>query len=63
MQEGCIDVFMWEKYIIKFIVDSGEWCCLGVCVMFWLCFVFVAWEEIVEQYQFELLEFMYDIWQ
>ncbi|WP_282775331.1 methyltransferase domain-containing protein [Phaeodactylibacter xiamenensis] len=61
MQEGRIDAFMWEKYTTKPTVDSGEWRRPGVCVTPWPCFVLVAREEIVEQYQPELLELMHDI--
>ncbi|MEQ8704731.1 MAG: methyltransferase domain-containing protein [Phaeodactylibacter sp.] len=61
MQEGRIDAFMWEKYTTKPTVDRGEWRRAGVCVTPWPCFVLVAREAVIDQYQPELLELMYEI--
>ena len=58
MREREIDAFMWEKYTTKPTVDSGEWRRAGVCVTPWPCFVMVARDAIVDQFQSELLELM-----
>lgn len=42
------DYFMWEKFIIKFYVDNGFFCLVGECFIFWLCFVIVVRNEVLE---------------
>lgn len=54
-------VFMWEKFTTKPIVDQGEFRRVGNCVTPWPCFVLVAREEVIEKEQAGLLEMLYSI--
>lgn len=54
-------VFLWEKFTTKPIVDRGEFRRVGECVTPWPCFVLVAREEVCEKHQAELLELLYGI--
>ncbi|MBC7382924.1 MAG: ABC transporter substrate-binding protein [Bacteroidia bacterium] len=42
-------VFMWEKYMTKPLVDKGEFKFLGECRTPWPCFAVVATNKIIEQ--------------
>lgn len=46
---GDADVFMWEKYMTKPLVDSGEFRFLGECRTPWPCFAVVAHNEFIQQ--------------
>jgi ABC-type nitrate/sulfonate/bicarbonate transport system substrate-binding protein len=43
------DVFMWEKYMTKPLVDSGEFRFLGECSTPWPCFAVVASNKILQE--------------
>jgi ABC-type nitrate/sulfonate/bicarbonate transport system substrate-binding protein len=45
MTAGEIDVWLWEKFTTKHLVDSGEWDIIGEVPTPWPCFVFVASEK------------------
>ena len=49
------DSFMWEKFMTKPLVDSGEWRRIGECPTPWPCFVLVVRNEIAEQ-QFDAVQ-------
>jgi len=42
MKKGEIEVWLWEKFTTKFLVDSGEWERIGEVPTPWPCFLFVA---------------------
>jgi sulfonate transport system substrate-binding protein len=42
LRDGQADVFLWEKYTTKFLVDSGEWRRIGEVPTPWPCFSFCA---------------------
>ncbi|MDZ4666997.1 MAG: substrate-binding domain-containing protein [bacterium] len=42
------DVFMWEKYMTKPLVDKGEFRFLGECATPWPCFAVVAQNKLIE---------------
>lgn len=44
------DIFMWEKFMTKPLVDSGEWRRIGERPTPWPCFVVVVREDIMEQH-------------
>eukprot|EP00929_Paragymnodinium_shiwhaense_P064543 TRINITY_DN3232_c0_g1_i1.p1 TRINITY_DN3232_c0_g1~~TRINITY_DN3232_c0_g1_i1.p1 ORF type:complete len:643 (-),score=202.69 TRINITY_DN3232_c0_g1_i1:329-2188(-) len=48
MKKGEIDVWLWEKFTTKFIVDSGEWERIGEVPTPWPCFLFVATEKALD---------------
>lgn len=52
---GEAEVFLWEKYTTKPIVDSGKWRRVGICPTPWPSFVIIAKRELCEQ-QPELLK-------
>ncbi|AHM61429.1 uracil-DNA glycosylase [Flammeovirgaceae bacterium 311] len=43
------EIFMWEKFMTKPLVDSGEWRRIGERPTPWPCFVVVVREEVMEQ--------------
>lgn len=47
--KGRADAFMWEKFMTKPLVDSGEWKRIGECPTPWPCFVLVVRDEIAQQ--------------
>merc|ERR1719150_3200358 len=49
MADGTIDVFFWEKFTTKHLVDSGEWDIVGEVPTPWSCFVFVASETAIAE--------------
>lgn len=49
MANGTADVFLWEKYMTKPLVDSGEWRRISERPTPWPCFVIVVREEVMEQ--------------
>jgi sulfonate transport system substrate-binding protein len=55
LANGTADVFMWEKFMTKPLVDSGEWRRIGERPTPWPCFVIVVREEIMET-QAELVQ-------
>jgi len=42
MAAGEIDVWLWEKFTTKHLVDSGEWGIVGEVPTPWPCFLFIA---------------------
>jgi sulfonate transport system substrate-binding protein len=48
------DVFMWEKFMTKPLVDSGEFRRVGECPTPWPCFMIAARQEIIDKYTPEL---------
>jgi sulfonate transport system substrate-binding protein len=48
------DLFMWEKFMTKPYVDSGEFNRLGECLTPWACFVIAVREEILIKYSEEI---------
>ncbi|GEO05791.1 ABC transporter substrate-binding protein [Adhaeribacter aerolatus] len=44
------DVFMWEKFMTKPLVDSGEFRRVGECPTPWPCFVIAARQEIIDNH-------------
>ena len=61
LAEDRAQVFLWEKFTTKPIVDRGEFRRVGECLTPWPCFVLVAREEVCENQQAELLELLYGI--
>jgi sulfonate transport system substrate-binding protein len=53
-------VFMWEKYMTKPLVDSGEFRLLGECSTPWPCFAVVAHNQLIENDP-ELLKKVIDV--
>ena len=45
--EGSADVFLWEKFTTKFMVDSGEWKRIGEVPTPWPCFTIAATDAIL----------------
>lgn len=45
LESGFADVFMWEKFTTKHLVDSGEWRRIGVVPTPWPCFSIAAPEH------------------
>ncbi|MDQ3535009.1 MAG: substrate-binding domain-containing protein [Bacteroidota bacterium] len=43
------EIFLWEKFMTKPLVDSGEFSRIGECPTPWPCFVIAAREEIIEK--------------
>jgi sulfonate transport system substrate-binding protein len=50
LSEGKADIFLWEKYMTKPLVDSGEFRRLGERLTPWPCFVFAASENFLEKH-------------
>ena len=48
------DVFMWEKFMTKPLVDSGQFRRVGECPTPWPCFVIAARQEIIKNHTPEL---------
>ncbi len=61
LKSGQAQVFMWEKFTTKPIVDRGEFRRVGNCVTPWPCFVLVARQEVIQKNQAALLEMLYSI--
>jgi len=49
VHDGTLDVWFWEKFTTKHLVDSGEWDILGEVPTPWSCFVFVASENAIAE--------------
>jgi len=49
-RENKADVFMWEKFMTKPLVDNGEFRRVGETPTPWPCFVIAARQEIIEQH-------------
>lgn len=45
LRDGLADVFMWEKFTTKFLVDAGEWRRVGEVPTPWPCFSIAATDE------------------
>lgn len=54
-------VFLWEKFTTKPIVDRGEFRRVGECLTPWPCFVIVAREEVCETQQAAILDLLFGI--
>lgn len=54
LANGKAEVFMWEKFMTKPLVDSGEWRRVGERPTPWPCFVVVVRQEVMEK-QAELI--------
>jgi len=54
LKNGAADVFMWEKFMTKPLVDSGEFRRLDVRNTPWPCFMIAARNEVVEKYPKEI---------
>mmetsp|Transcript_49478 Transcript_49478/g.77125 ORF Transcript_49478/g.77125 Transcript_49478/m.77125 type:complete len:328 (+) Transcript_49478:34-1017(+) len=54
MASGEIDVWLWEKFTTKHLVDSGEWDIIGEVPTPWPCFLFVASEKAVAEKSSEI---------
>ncbi|HKK80115.1 MAG TPA: methyltransferase domain-containing protein [Phaeodactylibacter sp.] len=61
LAEDRAQVFLWEKFTTKPIVDRGEFRRVGECLTPWPCFVLVARQEVCENRQADLLELLYGI--
>lgn len=48
MASGEIDVWLWEKFTTKHLVDQGEWDIIGEVPTPWPCFCFAASEKALE---------------
>ena len=48
LRDGLADVFMWEKFTTKFLVDSGEWRRVGEVPTPWPCFSISATNDALE---------------
>ncbi|KAA5539397.1 substrate-binding domain-containing protein [Adhaeribacter rhizoryzae] len=57
-QNNEADVFMWEKFMTKPLVDSGEFRRVGECPTPWPCFVIAARQEIINKYTPELQQLL-----
>jgi sulfonate transport system substrate-binding protein len=51
-------LFMWEKFTTKPLVDSGEFKQIGECRTPWPCFVLAACNEFIEQHPEELMSIL-----
>ena len=58
MANGKADAFMWEKFMTKPLVDSGEWRRIGECPTPWPCFVAVVREEVADSHGTEIRELL-----
>jgi cyclopropane fatty-acyl-phospholipid synthase-like methyltransferase/ABC-type nitrate/sulfonate/bicarbonate transport system substrate-binding protein len=61
LAEDKAQVFLWEKFTTKPIVDLGEFRRVGECLTPWPCFVIVAREEVCETQQAALLDLLFGI--
>ncbi|MGV3588877.1 MAG: substrate-binding domain-containing protein [Adhaeribacter sp.] len=57
-QNNEADVFMWEKFMTKPLVDSGEFRRVGECPTPWPCFVIAARQEIIHNHTPELQQLL-----
>jgi len=48
LKAGRADIFMWEKFTTKFLVDSGEWQLVGEVPTPWPCFSIAATDAALE---------------
>lgn len=55
LSSGAADVFMWEKFTTKFLVDSGEWRRIGEVPTPWPCFSVAATDRALSDRAPELL--------
>lgn len=53
-RNGTSDIFMWEKFTTKPLVDDGVFDRVGECPTPWPCFVLVVRDEIYEEYEEEI---------
>jgi sulfonate transport system substrate-binding protein len=58
LRERKAQLFMWEKFTTKPLVDSGEFKMIGECATPWPCFVIAATNEFIEQYPDELAKIL-----
>jgi sulfonate transport system substrate-binding protein len=52
------DLFMWEKYTTKPLVDAGEFKMIGECSTPWPCFVVAVSDNFLASHQTELIELL-----
>ncbi len=51
LAKGTSDLFMWEKFTTKPLVDSGEFKMIGECNTPWPCFVVAATDNFINQHE------------
>lgn len=54
MSQGEIDVWLWEKFTTKFLVDKGEWDIVGEVPTPWPCFLIVASDRALQTHAKEI---------
>lgn len=54
LANGDADLFLWEKFTTKPLVDSGEFSFLGECKTPWPCFVIAATDAFIKNYPEQL---------
>ena len=57
------DLFMWEKFTTKFLVDSGEWSRVAEVPTPWPCFAVVCTPEIARQRQGDVSEVLESVYE
>ena len=57
------DLFMWEKFTTKPLVDSGEWCRVDEVPTPWPCFAVVCTPEIARQRQDDVSEVLASVYE
>jgi sulfonate transport system substrate-binding protein len=55
LKDDSAQLFMWEKFTTKPLVDSGEFRIIGECRTPWPCFVLAARNEFIDQFPEELI--------
>ena len=58
LREERADVFMWEKFTTKFLVDAGEWRRIGEVPTPWPCFSIAATDDALSRSGPELLQLL-----
>lgn len=58
LKQGTADLFMWEKFMTKSIVDSGEWTRVDEVPTPWPCFAVVATDAIMEQRPTDVIDLL-----
>ena len=58
LRDGQADVFMWEKFTTKFLVDAGEWRRIGEVPTPWPCFSVCASERALDSHGPQLVKML-----
>ena len=58
LRDGLADVFLWEKFTTKFLVDANEWRRIGEVPTPWPCFMIAASDAAIEESRGPLLDML-----